>query len=356
MVEIQFDGARYGYWQTVEIHASVDDLCASIQLGISLPPGTDVLPLSKNSVVSVLVDGLLAATMRVDDVRRRKSASSHNISIEGRSLGRELIDCQYSAKLSNLKLAEIVKRLCDTFKVPLKVLVETVVVPDFAMQCESPSNALINAARAANLLLYPTADGGLVLTEPTSDAPVTSLVYGQHLLSYSVVDEYKLRFSEYVVKGFDHESSVSTKGSAIDDEFTFFRPLHIVADKYGQGVGGCDRRAELERNRRKARAHRLELEVQGWQSPAGLWAINSQVRVVIPDEQIDTVYLIGDRTFKLDAQGGSITLMQVMHREAFIGEKVPKTKAPAKTAKGKAKKAAKKGRKKTPKTVINPGE
>lgn len=355
MVELRFDGKLYAFWQNVEIHASVDDLCASVQLGVmSLEQGIGVLPLSENTVVEVLVDGELAATVRVDQVRRKVSATSHSILIDGRSLGRELVDCQYSATLSNLKLEEIIKRLCSLFKVPLKVMADTALVPDFAMQCEAPANALINAARAANLLLYPSIDGGLTLSEPTNAAPVATLVYGEHILSYSVVDEYKLRFSEYVVKGYDHESSLSTKGSVKDDGFDFFRPLHIMADKQGQGVGGCDRRAELERNRRKARAHRIELEVQGWRHEEGLWAINTQVRVVIPPESIDAVFLVGERTFKLDGHGGSVTMLQVMSREAFVGEKVTQGKASVagkKKAKGK-----RKGRRKTPKTVINPGE
>ena len=355
MVELRFDGKRYGYWQSVDIHASVDDLCASVQLDVmSLEQGIGVLPLSENTVIEVLVDGELAATMRVDQVRRKVSATSHSININGRSLGRELVDCQYSATLSNLKLEEIIKRLCDLFKVPLNIKVTTTLVPDFAMQCEAPANALINAVRASNLLLYPSIDGGLILSEPSNAAPVATLVYGEHLLSYDVVDEYKLRFSEYVVKGYDHESSLSTKGTVKDEAFDFFRPLHIMADKQGQSVGGCDRRADLERNRRKARAHRLELEVQGWRHEAGLWAINTQVRVVIPPEAIDAVFLIGERTLKRDDKGGSITMLQVMRREAFVGEKVKQGRVSAAGHKKAAKK--RKAPRKAIQTVINPGD
>ena len=55
---------------------------------------------------------------------------------------------------------------------------------------------------------------------------------------------------------------------------------------------------------RLARAHRIELEVPGWryQDEDGnwqLWAINTQVRVIIPEEGIDDVFLIGERTFRL---------------------------------------------------------
>lgn len=320
MVEIRFNGQRYAYWQQVHISASVDDLVASVNLAVTRPGTGKRLGIDANAVIEVLIENTVVATIRPDVIHRHVDANSHSIAIDARSLGRELVDCQYSKTLSGLKLGEIVKQLCSTFNVPVKIAAETAVVPDFAMQCESPANALINAARAANLLLYPTPDGGLMLTSPTDAAPVATLVYGEHFESYDVVDEYKLRYSDYLVKGYDYASDQALKGAVKDGGIGYFRPLHIMADKYGQGLGGCDRRATLERNRRLARAHRIDLEVYGWTHAGGVWGINTQVRVIIPDEDIDGVYLIGDRAFTLDDQHGSITRLTLIKREAFVGE------------------------------------
>lgn len=331
LAEIRFDQLRYGFWQKVEIRESVDDLCASVRLAYAQPGVGGSLGLTANTVVDVLVGDTLVTTVRSDMRRRRVDPENHTMTFEGRSLGRELVDCQYSKTLSGLKLGEIVKRLCSTFKVPVKIDAETAVVTDFSMQCEQPANALINAVRAANLLLYPLPDGGLVLTKPSAAAPVATLEYGAHIKSYEVIDEDKLRFSDYTIKGYDYGSNAALKGAARDTGITFFRPLQIVADRHGQGLGGCERRAELERNRRLARAHRIELEVYGWRyldSDGNLqpWAINTQVRIIIPGEDIDRVFLIGERTFRLDDKGGRVTLLQVMHRAAFIGEETKKAK------------------------------
>jgi len=192
------------------------------------------------------------------------------------------------------------------------------------MQCESPANALLNAARAANALLYPDVNGGLILSDPDNSIPVATLVVGEHFQEYKITEEYRLRFSEYVVKGYDHAKSSSTKGGVKDDEFSYFRPMHILADKVGQSLGGCDRRAEMERNRRNARAYRLELTVFGFGHDDGVWAINKRVRVVIDNEDIDAVFLISELAFSLDDSGGSLTRLTVMPREAFIGEKTKK--------------------------------
>nr|VFK61612.1 MAG: hypothetical protein BECKTUN1418D_GA0071000_11562 [Candidatus Kentron sp. TUN] len=189
------------------------------------------------------------------------------------------------------------------------------------MQCEPPAGALINAARSANLLLYPL-DGGLVLTSPSDAAPVATLEYGKHIKRYQVVDEFKLRHSDYLVKSYDYLSDEALSGAAKDAGIEFFRPMHVVVDRHGYGLGGCGRRATLERDRRLARAHRLDLEVVAWERADGQpWAINTNVRVVIPDEGIDGVFLIGERAYRLDSKNGRTTHLQVMHRDAFSGGK-----------------------------------
>lgn len=332
-IELRFDGQRYGSWEKVDVRTSVDDLCSAVRLTVARPGTGNSLGITANTVIDVLANNTLSTTVRPDSIRRSVDATSHAVHIEMRSLGRELVDCQYSKTLSGLKLAEIVKRICDTFKVPVKIDADTAVVPHFAMQCEVPANALINAVRASNLLLYPLPDGGLILTEPTSAPPVATLIYGQHIKRYDVVDEYKLRFSDYVVKSFDYDGGKALKGAIKDEGIQFFRPMHIVADRHGQGLGGCDRRAELERNRRLARAHRIDLEVVGWGHASGLWEVNTQVRVIIPKEDIDAVFMIGERAFAKDDKGGSISRLQVMDRNAFIGEEKKKSKRGAGSAK-----------------------
>ena len=328
-VVLKFSGVRFDAWQSVNVRESVDDLCASVQLESVVGPGVGSdLGLNANSVIEVLADNELVAAARLDVLRRKVTESSHSIKVDARSLGRELVDCQYSAAFSGLTLGEIAKRLCATFKVPLQTPAKTPLVPEFAMQCELPANALLNAARAANMLLYATPDGGVVLTTPTDAQAVATLTYGREIVSYDVVDEHRLRFSEYVVKSFDYVSDQALKGSAKDAGITFFRPMHIVAERHGHDMAGCDSRALLERNRRQARANRVELVVKGWGHALDLWRVNTQVRVVIPPEGIDEVLLVGERTLSFTAQGGRSTILQLMPRAAFVGEpKVSKKRA-----------------------------
>lgn len=317
-VELKLDGQRYGYWKNLSVSDSVDDLCTTVSMQC-VRPGFGGSIVGVNTLAELLIDGELVTTLRPDRQRRRVTKDSNIVSINARSRARELVDCQYSKTLSGLTLGEIAKRICDTFKVPLNVVGKTAVVPHFSMQCEQPSNALINAARAANKLLYPLPDGGLILTDPTDDEPVATLVYGEHFTQYDLVDEYQLRFSEYRVKSFDYSAGAAMKGGIKDDEFDFFRPMHVVADRHGNGQGACDRSAQLQYSRRLARAHRIDLELPGWKHSGGVWRVNTRVRVVIPHEGVDDVLMIGQRDLKHDEKGGKVSTLQVMRREAFMG-------------------------------------
>lgn len=321
-IQLRYDGKRYGLWQRVDVRMSVDDLCASVRMTASGVKNEYTMPVTANTVIDVLADDQLLTTVRPDNLRRSAGARTHDIHIEARSLGRELVDCQYSQTLSGLRLAEIVKRLCNTFKVPLQINVKTEIVKNFALQAETPANAIINAVRTGNLLLYPLPDGGLILTEPTNDKPVATIEYGKHIEHYDVVDEYRLRYSDYVVKAYDYSGAGAIHGRSKDDGITFYRPLHIIADRTGYGIGSCERRAVLEHVRRLARANRIEFALPGWINPetGKLWALNTQIRLVIAKEEIDDVYLIGELTFSLDDRGGKKTTMQVMRREAFAGK------------------------------------
>lgn len=334
-VDLRFNGQRYDYWQRVSIRESVDDLCPAVQLDVVRSGAGAKLGTDANTLFDVLIDNALLTTTRADVFVRDVGPDSHQIYFEARSLARELVDCQYSITLSGLRLGEIVKRICGTFKVPVKIDAETAVVPKFSMQCEVPANALINAVRTSGLLLYPTPEGGLILTAPSSAAAVATLLQGDHIKRWRVVDEYKLRFSEYRVKAFDYDNDRALKGQIVDDGLTFFRPMHIVADRHGIGLGSCERRAQLERNRRQARAHRIELTVQGWRHQGGIYRINTQVRVILPSEDIDGVFLVGDVHRGLDDRGGRVTQLTVMDRNAFVGEPAAKAKRGATKARAK---------------------
>jgi prophage tail gpP-like protein len=324
VVGLKFNGLQFNDWQQVNIRQSIDDLVTQVQLGFARAGIGNAFPIDINTVVQVLMNDHLISTVRTDSAPRRITENSHTNQFMGRSLGRELVDTQYSATYKNLTVTEIVKRICTLFKVPLTPFASTSLVPDFSMQSESPANAIINAARTANLLIYPTPDGGLMMAEPDNNPPVATLEMGKQIKELLINDDYRQRFSEYLVKSFDYGANTSRKGSVKDDGMNFFRPMHVIADRMGNSLGALQRRAEMERNRRMARAHSLVLTLQGWgHEQSGLWQpwwLNTQVRVVVPEEGIDQVLLISDIESSQDDRSGTLSNLTLVHRNAFVGQ------------------------------------
>lgn len=337
VVTLRFGGLSFDFWQDVAINMSVDDLVATVELAFAKSDIGKNFPVTVNTVAQVLMNGWLVATVRPDMVRRRIGPEQHTNSFNGRSLGRELVDTQYSATYKNVTVTEIVSRICSLFKVPLTPLQKTALVPDFSMQSESPANAIINAARTANILIYPTPEGGLIMAEPDNGQPVATLVMGEQIQYIDLTEEYRLRHSEYMVKSFDYGAGSARKNVAKDTELDFFRPMHIIADRMGNSLGALQRRADMERNRRLARAHRFDVGLVGWghdqAGPWMPWLLNRHVRIVVPEENYDEVRLISDIKFRQNGQSGTLSTLTCVHRNAFIGEPPTAKKRSAKSRK-----------------------
>ncbi len=348
-VELRVNGQVLPWWTGFSFTASVDDLCTSADIAVTVDDLGYMDKVDENSTVELWATNMdaaalamsgahshrgngkgqsnqpqpeLLATCRVDCDTRQVSATDQTIQLALRSLGRELVDCQMSGSHNGVTLGEIIKRLCAKLKVPFVNKAKTQLVKQFSMQSESPHNNISQLVRAANLLLHPTPDGGIVLTEPANGAVLETFTYGQHFTRYTYKREHRLRFSHYCVKGQASMRASATSGKSEDKGYSFYRPLEMVADKDG-GTGGCERRAQLELVRRKARANTLELSVPGWFNHNGkLRAINTLVRVVIEREGIDSTFLIGDLVFKLDS-GGQVCELTLQHRNAYIGQEPP---------------------------------
>lgn len=331
MLTVHFDGGVVNHWQSATIKTSVDDLCTGVSLSLSQESPQNAFKAGINSVCKLFDEGQLIATTRMDEIVREVGESSHTINVQARSLAREMVDSQYSKTLRGKKLSQIIGEICADLKVPFTSSAPSdELVPEFSMQCESPSNQVLQLVRAANLFCLPTADGGIHLCPINQDQPVATLIYGRDMKSYTLRDTFRERFSIYQVKGngihdgfafFHDPSHKPANGVVLDNEITYLRPLHVVAEK-NQSIGACERRAKMECERRRARAHRLDITVAGWHDGQGkqgkLWAINTLLRVVIEPEGLDEVLLLSGVELKLDSSGGTTANLSLSYPAAWF--------------------------------------
>ncbi|WP_044469804.1 phage baseplate assembly protein [Mannheimia massilioguelmaensis] len=103
-----------------------------------------------------------------------------------------------------------------------------------------------------------------------------------------------------------------------DEGVSRYRPLVIIADDNMTGSTGYQR-AQWEKKRNNAEAKKSTATVQGWTRADGsLWLPNELVLLTAAEFGIQgEERLIVDVEFALDDQGGTITNLTLMHRDAF---------------------------------------
>ena len=127
-----------------------------------------------------------------------------------------------------------------------------------------------------------------------------------------------------------------------DPQISRYRPMVIIADDNLTGTSGYQR-AMWEMKRNNAESKKATAKVQGWQRDDGsLWLPNELVVLDAPDLGIEgEERLIVDVEFSLDDQGGTVTTLTLMHRDAF--DEPPETlDENGNMSKSKSKKKAKK--------------
>jgi prophage tail gpP-like protein len=111
------------------------------------------------------------------------------------------------------------------------------------------------------------------------------------------------------------------KASASDAGVKRARTLVVVADDETD-LAGLKKRAEWEATVRAARALTVDVTVQGWSHPGGLWRINRVVPLRAPALRIERDLLIRDVEYSLD-RGGTFTRMTLTPAEAYTPQIAP---------------------------------
>lgn len=142
-------------------------------------------------------------------------------------------------------------------------------------------------------------------------------------------------------------SASGLKVEVVDSAISRYRPLVIIADDNMTGTSGYQR-AMWEMKRNNAEGKRSTAKVQGWFKEDGtLWQPNELITLIAtPFGITGEERLIVDCRYSFDDQGGTVTEMTLMHRDAFDEPEEAQDKATGKDiSKAKGKKGAKKSNK-----------
>ncbi|HDJ9891587.1 TPA: baseplate protein [Escherichia coli] len=336
-VTLRTDGRLFTGWTSVSVTRSIESVAGYFELGVNVPPGTDLSGLAPGKAFTLEIDGQIVCTGYIDSRRRQMTADSMKITIAGRDKTADLIDCAavYSGgQWKNRTLEQIARDLCAPYGVTVRWELSdkesSAAFPGFTLDhSETVYEALVRASRARGVLMTSNAAGELVFSRAASTA-TDELVLGENLLTLDFEEDFRDRFSEYTVKGYarangaegddiDAKSIVSRKGTATDSDVTRYRPMIIIADSKITAKD-AQARALREQRRRLAKSITFEAEIDGWTRKDGqLWLPNLLVTIDASKYAIKTTELLVSKvTLILNDQDGLKTRVSLAPREGFL--------------------------------------
>lgn len=322
-VTLLINSTQYSGWKTVSIDTSIETLSGTFNLNLTSRTGQNIpVNIKPMDECSVAIDGNVLITGYVDIVNLAIDATTHTIQIVGRDKTSDLIDCSVingTGQYKNLKLEQIVTRICEPFGISVTTDVTTG-DPFVTFNIEQGSTAIEAIQKLCNArqcLAMSDGQGGVLITRAGNAQTGTPLIEGINIKSGTANYDYSQRFSQYVVKGqvqgldtLDVNSISGNMASAIDPGVIRYRPFVVVAD--GQANrSDCQKRAAWEYSTRKGRSRRFSISTNGWLEALNqkeLWRIN---RIVFVQSNALAVYdklLIVGINYSLDESGETTTL------------------------------------------------
>lgn len=336
-VTLRTDGRLFTGWTSVSVTRSIESVAGYFELGVNVPPGTDLSGLAPGKKFTLEIEGQIVCTGYIDSRRRQMTADSMKITVAGRDKTADLIDCAavYSGgQWKNRTLEQIARDLSAPYGVTVRWELSdkesSAAFPGFTLDhSETVYEALVRASRARGVLMTSNAAGELVFSRAASTA-TDELVLGENLLTLDFEEDFRDRFSEYTVKGYarangaegddiDAKSIVSRKGTATDSDVTRYRPMIIIADSKITAKD-AQARALREQRRRLAKSITFEAEIDGWTRKDGqLWMPNLLVTIDASKYAIKTTELLVSKvTLILNDQDGLKTRVSLSPREGFL--------------------------------------
>ncbi|EDM3391635.1 phage tail protein [Salmonella enterica subsp. enterica serovar Newport] len=335
-VELFISGKIFSGWIGVSVRRSLEHLAGSFSLELMLPGQPVPDGIDPGQPLKLQINGVTVITGYLDTVKHKLTATSNKITITGRDKTGDLVDCSAVFKGSQWHgrtLEQIARDLCQPFGIAVywQVSDATAAKPfaTFTLQLsETVSDALTRAARHRGVLVTSNADGDLVFTQ-AGNQQTDTLELGKNLLDADFTDDWRNRYSEYLVKGHGgggHKGDAkmaallaAPKGTTDDKTITRYRPKVILAD-HKITADGAKQRAIREERRAIAKSERFVAGVKGWFRENGaLWDVNLLTRVVAPRVNVDRRdLLICQVEFTLNAKEGEVTRLTLAPRDGFI--------------------------------------
>lgn len=322
---------EYTGWETCRVQLAFDQASGTFELGVSGENASELIkhPLKKGMQCRVMLGDETVITGYINTRRAAYDATSHTLSIAGRDLMCDLIDCSAivpNQELHNVTIAEAAQQLIAPF-------------PAIRLDCPTPGakfakfvvndgdtilDVLQTHAKQRGLMVYTLGDGVLRIRRPEVNDIGIALIEGQNLKVASMDESDDEQFAEYIIHAQDSDDGKHQPEQRYTDPAIRKGRVRIInAEKPDDGTQ-IKNRAEWEAKLRKSRSVTANATVQGWTvskppSPqAKLWRVGDTVNITSPAlGLIARPMLVNGLTYNVENGSGATTELSLVLPEVY---------------------------------------
>lgn len=331
-------------WQAVAVTRGIEQMPSAFVLkATERYPGAAQIDVRPFQPCQVLIGQDLVMTGYVDRYGASLNAKRHEVTITGRSLAGDLVDCSAAVpkmQVTEASLLQLAQHLAKPFGIeviepdgePSPITGGDGSIPPFAVALgETPFELIERVARWKQLLVYDDPQGRLVLAKLGTRSMASGVAEGANVEEADVAFAGDQRFSDYLPALFTSEGLYNLgQGGAAGNRFPpvkdpgvpRYRPRFVVSEQFMDGQFLATARARWEMARRYGRSQAVTVTVDSWRDGAGtLWTPNRLCPVDLPTLKIVRAsWLIGSVTYTRGLDGGTRAQLVLMPPEAFQPE------------------------------------
>lgn len=341
LISVKIDGTFHHYWTNATIARSIERGAHSFSLSLTDSSDSDALStptsIEVGMSVEVYISNDLVISGYIDDLSTSYDATSHSLTVNGRSKIGDLIDCSIEGQqflIGQQNLQQIAESLCEPFGITVsvddsaKTAAAETFTTDHNLDIGQPIwEFLEELARLKAVFLVSDSNGNLLITRAGSTTASVSLELGKNIKTGSGSFSQRQLFKTYTVCGQVATNESNNQGSAVSTQYKAsvngtdtsmrYRPFTVFSDNQADN-SACETRAKWQRNVNESRAQSLQYTVQGWrQKPDGdLWQANQLVHVTDSWIGVDKKFLIVETRMQFGSSG-STTELHLMPEGAF---------------------------------------
>lgn len=341
---IEIDGQIVSGWERFTVDVTLDQCTRNFSADVFDESGeVAALAISGAPVTVYAIQSIPQLFRRyplitgyLDSVSRRLDGEEETLTISGRGLTCDLVDCSAvwkSSTWTGAKFSQIVKDLIAPYGVKLdkSQLQDDPKIEAFTLQNgETVFSAVERLARFVGVLPVENEIGSLVLTYA---APITArasedLTVGRNVQEVEFKDDQRQRFSEYVGKSQTRgggkrwtAQTLQVKATATDAGIGRHRPMVIIAETK-QDKATLAKRIAWEAQVRAGRGSEVSVALPDFfqRSATGViirpWVVNERVELVVEKWDLKKEFLISGVTYSMSKEERICTL-QLRHPDTY---------------------------------------